>query len=149
MKPKFSFGERGVSFNRNGDISYMRYYETNFLCYEQSLISKIREKGYYVYALRDQQRNHYTIEKKVYVDNIGFIVTDDPIPLKISGDYEYITDTEFASLGWEESHSIRSIIQETKKELSEELLSAKLEWKQRELLREQEIKRIRESYNKR
>lgn len=65
--------------------------------------------GYFVYALRDGEGEHYTVEPKVFVNNIGFIVTDKPIEFHEEGTRQYITDVELAELGTEDI-SIKSAI---------------------------------------
>ena len=77
----------------------MRYWETDFCREEQPVIDKLREKGYFVYGLRDGEGEHYTVEPKVYVNNIGFIVTDEPIKFHTMDNMQFITDIELGEIG--------------------------------------------------
>lgn len=54
---------------------------TNFFRCEQPLINQLREEGKYVYGLRDGSGNSYSIANRVIVNNIGFMITNFPIPL--------------------------------------------------------------------
>lgn len=87
----------------------MKFWETDFCREEQSVIDKLRQDGYFVYGLRDGEGEHYTIEPKVYVNNIGFIVTDEPIKFHEEGSYKYITDTELREIGEEDPEISRKI----------------------------------------
>ena len=77
----------------------MRYYETNFRNWEQVLIDELRKEGYFVYGIRDGEGIHYTIEPRVYVNNIGFLVTDKEIVFDSKEQWQHITDTELVALG--------------------------------------------------
>jgi hypothetical protein len=66
--------------------------------------------GYFFYGLRDGEGEHYTVEPKVFVNNIGLIITDKLIKLHEEGSRKYITDIELAQLGTEDM-SIKSAIE--------------------------------------
>ena len=88
----------------------MKYLITNFHRDDQYIINNLRAMGYFVYALRDGEGEHYTVEPKVFVNNIGFIVTDKPIKFHEEGSWKYITDIELTELGTEDV-SIKSVIE--------------------------------------
>ena len=87
----------------------MKYWETDFCREEQPVIDKLREDGYFVYGLRDGEGDHYTIEPKVYVNNIGFIVTDEPIMFHDEECRPHIYDTELREIGEEDPEISRKI----------------------------------------
>lgn len=87
----------------------MKYWETDFCREEQPVIDKLREDGYFVYGLRDGEGDHYTIEPKVYVNNIGFIVTDEPIKFHDEEYCPHIYDTELREIGEEDPEISRKI----------------------------------------
>lgn len=86
-----------------------KYYETVFCRDEQIIIDKLREKGYFVYGLRDGEGDHYTVEPRVIINNIGFVVTDRPIQFHEESSRQYITDTELREIGDEESEISKKI----------------------------------------
>ena len=88
----------------------MKYLITNFHWDEQYIINNLRAIGYFVYALRNGEGEHYTVEPKVFVNNIGFIITDKPIKFHEEGSRQYITDVELAELGTEDI-SIKSALE--------------------------------------
>ena len=88
----------------------MKYLITDFCRYDQPVINNLRAMGYFVYALRDGEGEHYTVEPKVFVNNIGFIITDKPIEFHKEGSCQYITDVELAEIGTED-RSIKSAIE--------------------------------------
>lgn len=90
----------------------MKYYETDFCREEQIIIDKLREKGYFVYGLRDGEGDHYTVEPRVIVDNIGFVVTDKPIKFHEEGSRQYITDAELREIGEDDYDEIPRLIEE-------------------------------------
>ena len=105
-----------------------RYYFTDFKRYEQKLINELRNKGYFVYGVRSTNGIHYTIEKKVLVNNIGFLITDTELPLHKG----YLTDTELEKLGWDESLSLYDEMKKVSESISTELLMARREWEKGE-----------------
>ena len=108
-----------------------RYYFTNFKRYEQALINELRKKGYFVYGVRSTSGIHYTIEKRVIVNNIGFLITDTELPLHKG----YLTDTELENLGWDESSSLYDEMKKVAEGISTKLLMAKKEWEMGEAKR--------------
>ena len=77
----------------------MRYEFADFTRNDQPLINKLRAEGKHVYHLRDNgQGNDWTVEERVYVNNIGFVVTDTKMELPMG--YE-----KFVSMG-EEVHDL-------------------------------------------
>lgn len=72
----------------------MKYQFASFTREDQELINKLRAEGKFVYHLRDGEGIHYSVEERVYVNNIGFVVTDTKLDLPM-------TDVEFASMGEE------------------------------------------------
>ncbi len=119
----------------------MRYYETNFYRYEQPLIDELRKEGYFVYGIRDGEGVHYTIEPKVFVNNIGFLVTDAEIKFHNEGSWQYIADTELISLGVE-SPEIYDEIKSIRLKISEKLQAAKEEYDRGEAEREKAWKEV-------
>ena len=93
----------------------MKYYETDFCRDEQIVIDKLREKGYFVYGLRDGEGDHYTVEPCVIVDNIGFVVTNEPIKFHEEGPCKDITNTELREIGEEDYDEIPRLIEELEK----------------------------------
>lgn len=66
--------EKGVC-----SMKKIRYYFTDFTVKNQELINKLREDGKFVYHLRDydsDEGNGFTIEKRVWVNRLGFLITD-------------------------------------------------------------------------
>lgn len=72
----------------------MTYQYMDFNPSEQNKITELRERGLYVYHLRDIQPNGFTIEHKVWANRIGFLITD----VDILKDKEFITSYEFADM---------------------------------------------------
>lgn len=72
----------------------MKYQFASFTREDQELINKLRAEGKYVYHLRDGEGIHYSVEERVYVNNIGFVVTDTKLDLPMS-------DVEFVGMGEE------------------------------------------------
>ncbi len=97
----------------------MKYLITDFCRDDQPVINNLRAMGYFVYALRDGEGEHYTVEPKVFVNNIGFVVTDKPIMFHEEGFHRYITDTELTELGTEDV-SIKSVIERARELKGEE-----------------------------
>ena len=102
----------------------MQYYYTDFYYWEQALITKIRENGLYVYHLRDGEGIHFRIEKRVMVNRIGFLVTDQELPLHSDGITEYLTDVEFSELGGIESTHLREKVEALKLTCADEIAKA-------------------------
>lgn len=92
----------------------MNYLITDFCRDDQPVINKLREDGYFVYGLRDGEGDHYTVEPKVFINNIGFVVTDKPIEFHEEGSRQYITDIELTELGTEDT-SIKLVIEGARK----------------------------------
>lgn len=99
----------------------MQYYFTDFYHWEQVLINKLRENGLYVYHLRDGNGTHFTIEKRVLINRIGFLVTDQELPIPSEG----LTDVEFSELGGVESKELREKVDAIKSECADEIAKAK------------------------
>ena len=113
-----------------------KYYITDFYRYEQPLIDQLRKEGKFVYGLRDADSgNGFSIAHRVYVNNIGFIITDEPLPLI---DDLYLNDDDFYKLGWEED----STLEEIEADISKEIEEAKAELERREKEQEKEWKEI-------
>ena len=70
----------------------MKYQYVTFTREDQPLIDKLRTEGQYVYHLRDDNGIHFTVCERVYVNNIGFVVTDTKLKLPM-------TDVEFEMKG--------------------------------------------------
>ena len=117
----------------------MKYHITDFHRYEQPLIDQLRREGYHVYGVRDLEGTHYSIEKHVVVNNIGFLVSDSELPLKDGS----ISDTELETLG-EESCDISDAIKNIADSIRSELEKAKADYDSREAAREAEWKKIME-----
>lgn len=81
----------------------MKYQFTNFKPNEQQLMNDLRVQGKFIYALRNVDDLAYTIEKRVYVNNIGFLITDEELPLRNG----VLTDVEFSELNGEEVSDLR------------------------------------------
>lgn len=81
----------------------MKYQFTNFKPSEQQLMNDLRAQGKFIYALRNVDDLAYTIEKRVYVNNIGFLITDEELPLRNG----VLTGIEFSELNGEEVFDLR------------------------------------------
>ncbi len=81
----------------------MKYQFTNFVPSEQQLMNDLRAQGKFIYALRNVDDLAYTIERRVYVNNIGFLITDEELPLRNG----VLTDVEFGELNGEEVFDLR------------------------------------------
>lgn len=81
----------------------MKYQFTNFKPSEQQIMNDLRAQGKFIYALRNVDDLAYTIEKRVYVNNIGFLITDEELPLRNG----VLTDVEFSELNGEEVFDLR------------------------------------------
>lgn len=99
----------------------MQYYFTDFYYWEQVLITKLRENGLYVYHLRDGSGTHFTIEKRVLINRIGFLVTDQELPLHS----DCLTDVEFSELGGVESKELREKVDAIRSECADEIAKEK------------------------
>ena len=110
----------------------MQYQITDFFRYEQPLISQLRAEGKFVYGLRDGEENHFSIEPKVIVNNIGFLITDTELDL---GKYKVMSDTEFFALGGEENNTLRAPV----KDISTELAKAKADYEAGEVKRKESL----------
>ena len=128
----------------------MQYMITDFFRYEQPLINQLRSEGKFVYGLRDGNGIHFTIEPKVFVNNIGFLITDTELDL---GQDEVLSDVDFFALGGAENNTLKTTV----KDISAELTKAKAdyeageakrnaEWK--ECLKRQENTRERDAHYK-
>lgn len=114
-----------------------RYYFTNFCCWEQDLIDQLRKEGYFVYGVRDKSGNHFSIEKRVIVNNIGFLVSTKEFDTPIS-------DIELSVLGTEDVH-ISDKIREVSESISPKLALAKAKYE----LKEAERNKIIDELNSR
>ncbi|SFU91252.1 hypothetical protein [Butyrivibrio sp. M55] len=105
----------------------MKYYYTDFFCWEQVLIDALRKKGYFVYGVRDCE-DLFSIEDRVIVNNVGFLVTDTKLNTPI-------LDIELGTIG-EEDITIYDRIKAVASSIKEDLDLAKakydLEEKERE-----------------
>lgn len=99
----------------------MQYYFTDFYYWEQVLINKLRENGLYVYHIRDGNGTCITIEKRVLINRIGFLVTDQELPLQD----DCLTGVEFSRLGGIESIELQEKIDAIKLECADEIAKAK------------------------
>lgn len=90
----------------------MKYMFTNFLRWEQPLINAIRDRGYYVYGIRDVPEGN-SIEERVIVNNIGFLVTDEKLTTPLF-------ESELSSLG-SEDQGLNEIIELIRSEIKDEL----------------------------
>lgn len=97
-----------------------RYYFTNFYFWQQPLINQLRKEGYFVYGVRDDIGDHFSIEEKVIVNNIGFLVTTKKLDTPLS-------DKELFAFGVEDVH-IADKIKEISENISSELAHAKAEY---------------------
>lgn len=113
-----------------------KYYITDFYRWEQVLIDQLRKEGKYVYGLRSTDSGGgFSIAHRVYVNNIGFIITDEPLPL--INDL-YLNDNDFYNLGWTEDCSLKEI--ET--DISTQLKTAEIEYRKKEKESEKAWKEI-------
>ena len=113
----------------------MQYMITDFFRYEQPLINQLRSEGKFVYGLRDGEGIHFTIEPKVFVNNIGFLITDTELDL---GQDEVLSDVDFFALGGAENNTLKATI----KDISDELTKAKADYEAGEAKREENRKRL-------
>ncbi len=105
----------------------MNYYYTNFYRWEQPLINALRKRGYFVYGVRDCEGS-YSIEDRVIVNNVGFLVTDEKLNTPIS-------EKKLAALGVEDiaiADKIREIAESIKEDLALEKARYNLGAKERE-----------------
>ena len=112
----------------------MQYYFTDFYNWEQVLITKLRENGLYVYHLRDGNGTHFTIEKRVYVNRIGFLVTDQELPLHSD---DCLSDVEFSELGGIESIELKEKVDAIKFECADEIAKEKETYEGRFAIKEE------------
>ena len=112
----------------------MQYMITDFFRYEQPLINQLRSEGKFVYGLRDGEKNHFSIEPKVFVNNIGFLITDTELDL---GQDEVLSDVDFFALGGAENNTLKTTV----KDISAELTKAKADYEAGEAKREEEWKK--------
>lgn len=89
---------------KNKEDKYMKYEFTDFDASEQNVITQLRNNGKFVYHLRDAEGDGFTIERIVWVNRIGFLVTDTELKFD-----EYMTGAEFADLGGEECIGLSNI----------------------------------------
>lgn len=113
----------------------MRYYFTDFYPWEQPLIDQLRKEGFFVYGVRDREGTRFSIEERVFVNNIGFLVTDKAIPTPLS-------DTELLTKGKEDAN-IKDIIQTVSEKISSELADSKAKYQKEEQKIEQFIRELR------
>ncbi len=113
----------------------MQYMITDFFRYEQPLINQLRSEGKFVYGLRDGDGIHFTIEPKVFVNNIGFLITDTELDL---GQDEVLSDVDFFALGGTENNALKATV----KDISAELTKAKADYEAGEAKREENRKRL-------
>jgi hypothetical protein len=114
----------------------MKYYITNFYRWEQPLIDAIRKNGFFVYGIRDCEGVHYSIEKRVLVNNIGFLVADSELATPLSDTQLEIIGKESLSL----SDKIRVIADSIKDELALSKAKYELEEAEREMAWQEAIK---------
>lgn len=72
----------------------MTYEYTDFAPSEQDKITHLRNQGLFVYHLRDQEGSNFTIERRVLVNRIGFLITD----TDILRENDCITNKEFSDM---------------------------------------------------
>ena len=101
-----------------------RYYFTDFYYWQQPLINQLRKEGYYVYGVRDDIGEHFSIEERVIVNNIGFLVTTKKLDTPVS-------DEELSTFGVEDVH-IYDEIEKISDSISSELALAKAEYELKE-----------------
>lgn len=107
----------------------MRYYFTDFFRWEQPLITQLREDGYFVYHLRSHDEGPgFNIEHRVYVNNIGFLITDTELDLPEFG----IDDKEFYALGGEEDIALGDVKLATAEKIFDQLAQSKAEYEKRQ-----------------
>ncbi len=114
----------------------MKYYITNFYRWEQPLIDAIRKNGFFVYGIMDCEGVHYSIEKRVLVNNIGFLVADSELATPLSDTQLEIIGKESLSL----SDKIRVIADSIKDELALSKAKYELEEAEREMAWQEAIK---------
>ncbi len=105
----------------------MKYYYTDFFCWEQGLINALRKNGYFVYGVRDCEGS-FSIEDRVIVNNVGFLVTDTKLNTPI-------LDIELEALGEEDitiTDRIKAVASSIKEELDFEKEKYDLQEKERE-----------------
>lgn len=116
----------------------MKYTFHDFYRWEGPLKEELEKRGYFVYGLRDQEGTHYDIERNVIVNNIGYLVTDNALPLHDG----YMSDTEFEALGGQDDNTISEGIKRVAEDISDILNEAKKEYDNREAEREKEWKEV-------
>ena len=107
---------------------------TDFYRWEQPLIDQLRAEGKFVYGLRDGAGVSFSIAPRVYVNNIGFLITDTELPLD---QYNEMSDEEFFALQGEEVDTLKA----TAKNISAELAKAKANWDAGKAKREENWKK--------
>ena len=112
-----------------------RYYFTDFYYWQQPLINQLRKEGYYVYGVRDEMGEHFSIEERVIVNNIGFLVTTKKLDTPVS-------DKELFALGVEDVH-IYDEIKKISESISAELAHAKAEYELKEAAQRRIIDEVR------
>lgn len=118
----------------------MRYYFTDFFYWEQPLINQLRKEGYFVYGERDIGDDQFSIEERVIVNNIGFLVTTKKLDTPL---YE----EELFALGTEDN-SIADEIRRIADSISSELAHAKAQYELAEVKRQKVIDELQASYSK-
>ncbi len=113
------------------EILDCRYYFTNFFYWEQPLINQLREEGYFVYGVRDDIGEHFRIEERVIVNNIGFLVSTKKL-------YTPLFDEELPALGTEDD-SIADEIRMIEDSISSEITLAKAQYELIEIKRKKSL----------
>lgn len=88
-------------------MQIINYTETNFSRDEQSKIDDLRNRGFFVYALRDGEGRSYTIEKRALINNIGFLISDTDLSPFMTNDF--VDEAELfgnESISWIYNHKI-------------------------------------------
>ena len=118
-----------------------RYYITDFFRWEQPLIDQLRREGKFVYAMRSADTGGgFSICHRAYVNNEGFIITDEKLPM-IDED-GFLNDDDFYSLKWTEDYTLK----ETKKDISAEIEKSKQEYEEKQKEADKEWKKYEPFY---
>ena len=106
-----------------------KYLITDFFRWEQPLIDQLRREGKFVYALRSADTGGgFSICHRVYVNNEGFIITDEELPLEKEIFGDFLNDNDFYALKWTEDFTLK----ETVKDISAEIEKSKQEYEKKQ-----------------
>ena len=120
-----------------------KYQITDFYYWEKPLIEQLEKEGKFIYMMRDTGGYYSTIEKNVVVNRIGYIITNEELPLE---KYNNVLDfRDLEKLGYKETFDLKT----TEKDMTEILAKAKEEYDSKEPERQKIWNQILEEQNKR